>query len=120
MIQSKKLAEPLVDNSKDTVQAYNLLQSFKEVFNYSKPPATESYLQGWQKFCENSEIPEMISAVKIAFNHIHGILEGFSSKLRVITKKTYGFMRFSYLKTMIFLIGSSEKERKQRKQVNDK
>ena len=113
--QSKKLAELLEDNSKDTVQAYNLLQSFKEVFNYSRPSAAGRYLQGWQKLCENSEIPEMISAAKTVFNHIHGIiehirtkitnamLEGLNSKLRVITKRAYGFKRFVYLRTMIFL-----------------
>jgi transposase len=113
--QSKKLTELLEDNSKDTVQAYNLLQSFKEVFNYSKPSAAGRYLQGWQKLCEDSGIPEMISASKTVFNHIYGILEhirtkitnamleGLNSKLRVITKRAYGFKRFAYLRTMIFL-----------------
>jgi len=57
----------------------------------------------------------MITAANTVFNHIDGILqhirtkktnamlEGLNSKLRVITKRAYGFKRFVYLRTMIFL-----------------
>ncbi len=113
--QSRQLSELLEDESKETVKAYNLLQSFKEVFNYSKPSSGGRYLTAWRKLCEASKIPEMITAAKMVFNNIHGILqhirtkmtnallEGLNSKLRVITKRAYGFKRFAYLRTMIFL-----------------
>ena len=128
--QTEKLTTLLEDESKDTVKAYNvqfhrncfgilkkfhLIQSFKEVFNYARPSAAGRFLSGWFKLCELSKIPEMISAARTIFKHIDGILqhirtkktnamlEGLNSKLRVITKRAYGFKRFSYLRTMIFL-----------------
>jgi len=113
--QTEKLTTLLEDESKDTVKAYNLIQSFKEVFNYARPSAAGRFLSGWFKLYELSKIPEMISAARTIFKHIDGILqhirtkktnamlEGLNSKLRVITKRAYGFKRFSYLRTMIFL-----------------
>jgi len=38
--QNEKLSTLLEDESKDTIKAYNLIQSFKEVFNYSRLSAT--------------------------------------------------------------------------------
>jgi len=113
--QKEKLTTLLEDESKDTVKAYNLIQTFKEVFRYARPSAAGRYLTGWMKLCEHSKIPEIISAAKTILNHIDGILqhirtkktnamlEGLNSKLRVITKRAYGFKRFAYLRTMIFL-----------------
>jgi len=113
--QNAKLSTLLEDESKDTIKAYNLIQSFKEVFNYSRPSAAGRFLTTWQRLCSASKIPEMITAANTVFNHIEGILqhirtkktnamlEGLNSKLRVITKRAYGFKRFFYLRTMIFL-----------------
>jgi transposase len=102
-------------NSTDTIKAYNLIQSFKELFDYSRPSAAGRFLTGWVELCKVSKIPEMISAAKTVFNHIEGILqhirtkktnamlEGFNSKLRVLTKRAYGFKRFDYMRTIIFM-----------------
>jgi len=65
--QSKQLLELLEDESKDTVKAYNLLQSFKEVFNFSRLSSGGRHLSTWQKLCEASKIPEMIT---IGVNYI--------------------------------------------------
>lgn len=113
--QKARLEELLTDESKDTVKAYNLIQVFKELFDYSRPSAAGRFLTEWIQLCKASKIPEMKAAAKTIFNHIEGILqhirtkrtnamlEGFNSKLRVITKRAYGFKCFHYLRTMIFL-----------------
>ena len=113
--QKKKLAMLLEDESKDTVKAYNLIQSFRELFTYKRPSAAGRFLTSWIQLCKASKIPEMISAAETVLNHIEGILqhirtqktnallEGLNSKLRVLTKRAFGFKRFDYLKTTIFM-----------------
>jgi len=113
--QKKKLAMLLEDESKDTVKAYNLIQSFRELFTYKRPSAAGRFLTSWIQLCKTSKIPEMIAAAETVLNHIEGILqhirtqktnallEGLNSKLRVLTKRAFGFKCFDYLKTTIFM-----------------
>lgn len=113
--QKKWLDRLLEDETKDTVKAYNLIQSFRDVFNYKKPSAAGKFLTSWIQICKASKIPEMISVAESVYNHIEGILqhirtrktnallEGLNSKLRVLTKRAFGFKRFEYLRTTIFM-----------------
>jgi len=113
--QKKKLDRLLEDESKDTIKAYNLIELFKELFEYKKPSAAGRFLMQWIKLCKASKIPEMISAAGTIYRHIRGILqhirtkkinailEGLNSKLRVITKRAFGFKSFEYLRIMVFL-----------------
>jgi len=113
--QKKKLAMLLEDESKDTVKAYNLIQSFRELFTYKRPSAAGRFLTSWIQLCKTSKIPEMMAAAETVLNHIEGILqhirtqktnallEGLNSKLRVLTKRAFGFKSFDYLKTTIFM-----------------
>jgi len=113
--QKKKLAMLLEDESKDTVKAYNLIQSFRDLFTYKRPSAAGRFLTSWIQLCKTSKIPEMMAAAETVLNHIEGILqhirtqktnallEGLNSKLRVLTKRAFGFKCFDYLKTTIFM-----------------
>jgi len=113
--QKKKLDRLLEDESKDTIKAYNLIELFKKLFEYKKPSAAGRFLSSWIKLCKESKIPEMISAAGTIYRHIRGILqhirtkkinailEGLNSKLRVITKRAFGFKSFDYLRIMVFL-----------------
>ncbi|MFP4460902.1 MAG: transposase [Thermotogota bacterium] len=80
-----------------------------------RPSAAGRFLTSWIQLCKASKIPEMMAAAETVLNHIEGILqhirtqktnallEGLNSKLRVLTKRAFGFKRFDYLRTTIFM-----------------
>lgn len=114
--QRERLDEFLTQANLDTVKAYNLIQMFKRGYEYQKPSWAGKFFHHWIKLCQQSKIPEMLKGAQAILTHLKGIMayftyrvtnavmEGNNSKLRTITKRSYGFKTLRYLRLMIFLV----------------
>ncbi len=114
--QRTRLDDFLTQASLDTVKAYNLIQMFKKGYAYQRPSWAGRFFHQWIKLCQQSKVPEMLKVAQTILVHIKGIMayftyrvtnsvmEGNNSKLRTITKRSYGFKTLRYLRLMIFLV----------------
>ncbi len=114
--QREQLDDFLTQANLDTVKAYSLIQMFKRGYKYKKPSWVGEFFHHWIKLCQQSKIPEILKAAQAILTHLKGIMayftyrvtnavmEGNNSKLRTISKRSYGFKSLRYLRLMLFLV----------------
>ena len=105
--QEIKLKDLLQYNLK-SVRAYLLKEDFNAFWDYTSPAWAEKYLDRWCTRVMRSKIEPMKKVVKTIRNHkplimnwfrakkafSSGIVEGLNNKVKVTTRKAYGFRTY--------------------------
>jgi len=115
ILAKEKLEQLLSQGNLDTTKAYSLVQVFKEGYQSRTPSWAGKLFGHWVHLCTQSKISELLKLAQAIWSHLRGIvaffrhrftnamLEGLHSKLRAISKRSYGFKTFWYLRIMILL-----------------
>jgi len=113
--QEIKLKDLLQYNLK-SVRAYLLKEDFNGFWDYVSPAWAEKYLDRWCTRVMRSKIEPMKKVVKTIRNHkplimnwfkakkafSSGIVEGLNNKVKVTTRKSYGFRTFHGIETALY------------------
>jgi transposase len=113
--QTKKLATLSRENLK-TAKAYQLKQTFQDIYNLVKEPeASEDALDKWLAWADRSKLPPLRKFAKLVKKHRKGILrffrsrltsgrmEGINSRIQEIKRRAKGFRNISNFIAMIYL-----------------
>ncbi len=113
--QQMTLAE-LVSMNLKTVKAYLLKEDFQNFWGYSYAGAASRFLDGWCSRTMRSRIEPMKKVAKMLRQHrelllnwFHakgtisaGIVEGMNNKVKVTTRRAYGFRSYRAIKLALF------------------
>ncbi|MCX5876109.1 MAG: ISL3 family transposase [Deltaproteobacteria bacterium] len=113
--QVVKLEELLAINLK-TVRAYLLKEDFRAFWGYRSPAWAGKFLDDWCRRTMRSRLKPMKKIVKMLRVHREqllnwfrcrdrialGAVEGFNNKVKVTTRKSYGFRSFDVLKIALY------------------
>ena len=113
--QQKQLATLSKENLK-TARAYQLKQTFQDIYFYIKEPAAAAEaLEKWLKWADRSKLPPMRKFAKMVKRHKAGILrffqtrltsgmmEGINSRVQEIKRRARGFRNIRNFIAMIYL-----------------
>lgn len=111
---------PLFNSVKDldlkTSRAYHIKMALKRFWDYKYPKTAEQYLKKWYFWATHSRLDPVIAVAKTIKSHwqgivnftrariTNGIVEGLNSKIKTALKRAYGFKRFIYYRTVIYLV----------------
>ena len=113
--QGVKLKDLLLCNLK-TVRAYLLKEDFQFFWEYRSPVWAGKFLDAWCTRTMRSRLKPMKKVVKMLRSHRElllnwfrakrhitlGTVEGFNNKVKVTTKKSYGFRSFDLLEIALY------------------
>lgn len=112
--QSQRLSTLQKDNDR-LYRAYLLKESFADILNRRQPNVVKSKLEDWIAWASRSRLPGFSKVAKTIRKHLddivayirwgmtNGIVEGLNNKVRVITRRAYGFHSATALIGMIML-----------------
>lgn len=112
--QSQRLSTLQKDNDR-LYRAYLLKESFACILNCQQPNVVKAKLEDWIAWASRSRLPGFIRVAKtirkylddivayIRWGMTNGIVEGLNNKVRVITRRAYGFHSATALIAMIML-----------------
>lgn len=113
--QVVKLQDLLAVNLK-TVRAYLLKEDFQAFWEYQSPAWAGKFLDDWCRRTMRSRLTPMKKVAKMLRTHQDyllnwfrcrdrialGAVEGFNNKVKVITRKAYGYKSFDVLKIVLY------------------
>jgi transposase len=112
--QSDRLSSLQQDNNR-LYRAYLLKETFADILDRHQPNVVKEKLEDWLGWASRSRLPAFVNAARTIRKHLddivayirwgltNGIVEGLNNKLRVITRRAYGFHSASALIGMIML-----------------
>jgi transposase len=113
--QIVKLSELLKYNLK-SVRAYLLKEDFQRFWEYVSPAWAGKFLDGWCTRTMRSQLEPMKEVARTMRNHRQlllnwfrakgtissGIVEGFNNKVKLTTRKSYGFRTYEAVETALY------------------
>ena len=113
--QTVKLSELLKYNLK-SVRAYLLKEDFQRLWEYTSPTWAGKFLDQWCTRTMRSKIDPMKKVARTLRNHRElilnwfrakgtmssGIIEGFNNKVKLTTRKSYGFRTYEAIETALY------------------
>lgn len=99
-----------------TIRAYNIRQSFQDIYQATSTDEFITYLNKWYFWATHSRLEPIIKAAKTIKNHWdgvvqwhkskinNGILEGLNSVIQAAKSKARGFKTFKNYKIMVYLL----------------
>ena len=112
--QSQRLSTLQQDNGR-LYRAYLLKETFAGILDRHQPNVVTDRLNEWLSWASRSRLPEFVKVTRTIRGHLsdivayirwgvtNGIVEGLHNKVRVITRRAYGFHSASALIGMIML-----------------
>jgi transposase len=112
--QRRKLSE-LQRTNQRLYRAYLLKETLAKALDYRQPRRAERLLRAWLDWASRSRLQPFVRAARTIRQHLAGILayirtrlsnglvEGLNGKIRVVTRRAYGFHSHQALSAMIFL-----------------
>ena len=112
--QSQRLSTLQQDNGR-LYRAYLLKEMFAGILDRHQPNVVTDRLNEWLSWASRSRLPEFVKVTRTIRGHLsdivayirwgvtNGIVEGLHNKVRVITRRAYGFHSASALIGMIML-----------------
>ena len=112
--QRRKLSEVQRTNQR-LYRAYLLKETLAKALDYRQPRRAERLLRAWLAWASRSRLQPFVRAARTIRQHLTGILayirtrltnglvEGLNAKIRVVTRRAYGFHSHQALSAMIFL-----------------
>ena len=112
--QSQRLSTLQQDNGR-LYRAYLLKETFAGILDRHQPNVVTDRLNEWLSWASRSRLPEFVKVARTIRGHLsdivayirwgvtNGIVEGLHNKVRVITRRAYGFHSASALIGMIML-----------------
>lgn len=108
--------DELVKYNLQSVRAYLLKEDFHGFWEYTTPAWAGKFLDRWCTRVMRSKLEPMKKVAKTIRNHkplilnwfkakkafSSGIVEGLNNKVKVVTKKAYGFRSFSCIETALY------------------
>ena len=113
-VQSRRLSTLQKDNDR-LYRAYLLKESFADILDRRQPNIVKSKLEDWMGWASRSRLPGFVRVAKTIRKHLddivayirwgmtNGVVEGLNNKVRVITRRAYGFHSATALIGMIML-----------------
>lgn len=115
-IKQEATLKELVQYNLQSVRAYLLKEDFHGFWEYVSPSWAGKYLDRWCTRVMRSKIEPMKKVAKTIRKHkplilnwfkakkkfSSGIVEGLNNKVKVVTKKAYGFRTFSCIETALY------------------
>lgn len=110
--------EALCRGKLQTGKACNQVDALREILAENDHEADEEMLRWWCGWVRRSRIPEMVKVAKSIREHWDGIVaymktritngaaEALNGIIQTIKRKSRGFKRFEYFRTMIYLVAS--------------
>jgi transposase len=99
-----------------TMRAYNIRQSFQEIYQASTQEEFTTYLKKWYYWATHSKLEPVIQAARMVKRHWNGIvrwyeskinngiLEGLNSVIQAAKSKARGYRTFKNYKTIVYLL----------------
>jgi len=99
-----------------TMKAYNIRQSFQEIYQATSQNEFTTYLKKWYYWVTHSKLEPMIKAAKTVKRHWdgivrwyeskinNGILEGLNSVIQAAKSKARGYKTFKNYKIIVYLL----------------
>lgn len=99
-----------------TMRAYNIRQSFQEIYQANSQEEFLTYLKKWYYWATHSRLEPMIKAAKTVKSHWdgilkwykskinNGILEGLNSVIQAAKSKARGYKTFKNYKIIVYLL----------------
>jgi transposase len=99
-----------------TMKAYNIRQSFQDIYQSSTKEEFETYLKKWYFWATHSRLDPIIKAAKTIKKHLNGIvrwyeskinngiLEGLNSVIQATKSKARGYKTFKNYKIIVYLL----------------
>ena len=99
-----------------TMKAYNIRQSFQDIYQASSQEEFTTYLKKWYYWATHSRLEAMIKAAKMVKRHWdgilkwyeskinNGILEGLNSVIQAAKSKARGYKTFKNYKIIVYLL----------------
>lgn len=112
--QSDRLSSLQQDNSR-LYRAYLLKEAFADILDRHQPNVVKEKLEDWLSWASRSRLAAFVKVARTIRKHLddivayirwgltNGIVEGLNNKVRVITRRAYGFHSASALIGMIML-----------------
>jgi len=112
--QAERLSTLKRDND-NLYRAYLLKESFRDILNRRQPNVVKKKMEEWLSWASRSRLPSFVKAARTIRKHFddiiayirwgltNGLVEGQNNKVRVITRRSYGFHSASALIGMIML-----------------
>jgi len=104
------------DMNMKTMRAYNIRQSFQDIYQASSQEEFTTYLNKWYYWATHSRLEPMIKAAKMVKRHWegivrwyeskinNGILEGLNSVIQAAKSKARGYKTFKNYKIIVYLL----------------
>ncbi len=114
--KQKEEFKDIKDLDLKTVRAYQIKIALQRLWEYKYYKVAEEYLKSWYNWAIRSRLHQIKGAAKTIKRHWDGILafiesrisngivEGINSKIKTALKRAYGFKKFEYYRTIIYLI----------------
>ncbi len=113
--QTVKLSELLRYNLR-SVRAHLLREDFQRFWEYVSPGWAEKFLDQWRRRTMRSQLEPMKKVARTLRNHRElilnwfrakgalssGIVEGFNNKVKLTTRKSYGFRTYEAVETALY------------------
>jgi len=99
-----------------TMKAYNIRQSFQDIYQATTKEEFETYLKKWYFWATHSRLDPIIKAAKTIKRHWdgivrwheskinNGILEGLNSVIQATKSKARGYKTFKNYKIIVYLL----------------
>lgn len=112
--QSNRLSSLQQDNRR-LYRAYLLKETFAHILDRHQPNVAKAKLEDWLNWASRSRLPGFVRVARTIRKHLdnivayirwgltNGIVEGLNNKVRVITRRAYGFHSAPALISMIML-----------------
>jgi len=115
--QKEQLEELTMSNMNiKTIRAYNIKQSFQDIYQASTQEEFITYLKKWYFWATHSRLKPIIEAAKMVKRHWdgiikwyesrinNGILEGLNSVIQAAKSKARGYKTFKNYKIIVYLL----------------
>ena len=117
-VKQKETLESLTMSNMNikTMRAYNIKQSFQEIYQATSQEEFTTYLKKWYYWVTHSRLEPMIKAAKTIKRHWdgivrwyeskinNGILEGLNSVIQAAKSKARGYKTFKNYKIIVYLL----------------
>lgn len=106
----------LLDSKLGTAQAWNLKESFYHFWHYRSPTWAGAFLKGWCWVALHSHLEPMKKVARMLQSHDQlilnwfrakgelssGAVEGLNNKIRVVTRRSYGFRTYEAMEIALY------------------
>jgi transposase len=112
--QTERLATLQQDNQR-LYRAYLLKESFAAILDRRQPNVVHALLTEWSSWASHSRLPAFVKVARTIRTHLddivayirlrltNGVVEGLNNKVRLLTRRAYGFHSASAVIAMIML-----------------